>query len=165
MSKLKLYTLNIYSLYIVWQYYISKKLFLKGYEGFPGGSVVKNLPANAGDKRFIPGQRSHVPESNSVTIPQLLNLCFRFWEPQILKPACSRAHASWQKKPLHWGARVLRKWPPLAATREMPEQQQRLSTAINKQIILKNLCGTNRIVSQVKIHRCKLYIAKWEIMT
>ena len=55
MSKLKLYTLNIYSFYIVCQYYISKKLFLKGYEGFLGGSVVKNLPANAEDMGSIPG--------------------------------------------------------------------------------------------------------------
>ena len=25
--------------------------------GFPGGSVVKNLPTNAGDRGFIPGSR------------------------------------------------------------------------------------------------------------
>ena len=31
-------------------------LILKhSYRGFPGGSVVKNLPANAGDMRLIPG--------------------------------------------------------------------------------------------------------------
>ena len=30
--------------------------------GFPGGSVVKNPPANAGDKGLIPGPgRSHLP--------------------------------------------------------------------------------------------------------
>ena len=35
------------------------------YEGFPGGAVVKNLPANAGDKGSGPGPgRSHVPQSN-----------------------------------------------------------------------------------------------------
>ena len=29
---------------------------------FPGGAVVKNLPANAGDTRSIPGLgRSHMP--------------------------------------------------------------------------------------------------------
>ena len=34
-------------------------------EGLPGGSVVKNPPANAGDKGSIPGLgRSHVPQSN-----------------------------------------------------------------------------------------------------
>ena len=33
--------------------------------GFPGGSVVKNLPANAGDTGLIPDPgRSHVLQSN-----------------------------------------------------------------------------------------------------
>ena len=32
---------------------------------FPGGAVVKNLPANAGDMGLIPGPgRSHMPWSN-----------------------------------------------------------------------------------------------------
>ena len=34
-------------------------------EGFPGGTVVKNPPANAGDTGSIPGPgRSHMPRSN-----------------------------------------------------------------------------------------------------
>ena len=33
--------------------------------GFPGGSVVKNPPANAGDTGSSPGPgRSHMPQSN-----------------------------------------------------------------------------------------------------
>ena len=33
--------------------------------GFPGGSVVENLPANAGDTGSSPGLgRSHMPRSN-----------------------------------------------------------------------------------------------------
>ena len=33
--------------------------------GFPGGSVVKNLPANAGDMGLIPGAGgSHIPRSS-----------------------------------------------------------------------------------------------------
>ena len=33
--------------------------------GFPGGSVVKNLPANAGDTSSIPGLgRCHMPWNN-----------------------------------------------------------------------------------------------------
>ena len=33
-------------------------------KGFPGGSVVKNLPANAGDMGSSPGPgRSHMPRS------------------------------------------------------------------------------------------------------
>ena len=39
---------------------------LKGYtRDFPGGAVVKNPPANAGDVASIPGPgRSHMPWSN-----------------------------------------------------------------------------------------------------
>ena len=33
--------------------------------GFPGGAVVENLPANAGDAGSSPGLgRSHMPQSN-----------------------------------------------------------------------------------------------------
>ena len=33
--------------------------------GFPGGAVVKNLPANAGDTGSSPGpERLHIPRSN-----------------------------------------------------------------------------------------------------
>ena len=35
------------------------------YWGFPGGAVVENLPANAGDTGSSPGLgRSHMPQSN-----------------------------------------------------------------------------------------------------
>ena len=35
------------------------------YWGFPGGAVVENLPANAGDTGSSPGLgRSHMPRSN-----------------------------------------------------------------------------------------------------
>ena len=34
-------------------------------EGFPGGALVKNLPANAGDTGSSPGLgRSHMPRSS-----------------------------------------------------------------------------------------------------
>ena len=34
-------------------------------QGFPGGAVVENLPANAGDTGSSPGLgRSHVPQSS-----------------------------------------------------------------------------------------------------
>ena len=45
----------------------SKTLLLKmSWDGdFPGGTVVKNLPANAGDTGSSPGPgRSHMPWSN-----------------------------------------------------------------------------------------------------
>ena len=38
---------------------------LKPWGDFPGGAVVKNLPANAGDMGSSPGPgRSHMPRSN-----------------------------------------------------------------------------------------------------
>ncbi|KAJ8784724.1 hypothetical protein J1605_008075 [Eschrichtius robustus] len=47
-------------------------------EGFPGGSVVENLPANAGDTGSSPGLgRSHMPRSDWAREPQLLSL--RVW--------------------------------------------------------------------------------------
>ena len=46
--------------------------------GFPGGAVVENLPANAGDTGSSPGLgRSHVPRSSWAREPQLLSL--RIW--------------------------------------------------------------------------------------
>ena len=51
--------------------------------GFPGGSGVKNPPANAEDMDLLPGVgRSHVPSSNLAPAPQLLSLCSRSWEPR-----------------------------------------------------------------------------------
>ena len=47
-------------------------------EGFPGGAVVENLPANAGDMGSSPGLGgSHMPRSNWAREPQLLSL--RVW--------------------------------------------------------------------------------------
>ena len=44
----------------IWNYSI--KL---GWRGFPGGAVVENPPANAGDTGSSPGLgRSHMPRSN-----------------------------------------------------------------------------------------------------
>ena len=38
---------------------------IKKYWGFPGGAVVENLPANAGDTGSSPGLgRSHMPQSD-----------------------------------------------------------------------------------------------------
>ena len=46
--------------------------------GFPGGAVVENLPANAGDAGSSPGLGgSHIPRSSWARGPQLLSL--RIW--------------------------------------------------------------------------------------
>ena len=40
-------------------------IFKIGLLGFPGGAVVENLPANAGDTGSSPGlEGSHMPQSN-----------------------------------------------------------------------------------------------------
>ena len=67
---------------------------------FPGGAVVENLPANAGDTGSIPGAgRSHMPRSNWVHVLQLLSLCATTTEAR--KP---RARALQQEKPPQWEA-------------------------------------------------------------
>ena len=58
-------TLNYTNLEIL-LYPFSSRLALKlPFADFPGGAVVKNLPANAGDMGLSPGLgRSHMPHSN-----------------------------------------------------------------------------------------------------
>ena len=54
--------------------------------GFPGGAVVENLPANAGDTGSSPGLGgSHVPRSNWAREPQLLSLCAATREAAIVR--------------------------------------------------------------------------------
>ena len=83
-------------------------------EDFPGGTVVGSPPANAGDTGLgpCPGG-SHMPWSNWARVPQLLSLCSRACEPQLLSPRATtteahapRAHAPEQEKPLQWEARA-----------------------------------------------------------
>ena len=63
---------------------------------FPGGAVVKNPPASAGDTGSSPALgRSHMPRSNSAHEPQLLS------PRATTAEACApRAHALQQEKPL-----------------------------------------------------------------
>ena len=63
--------------------------FNNGILDFPGGTLIKNLPANARDRGLIPGWgRFHMPQSNQAPVPQLL------------KPANPRACALQREKPL-----------------------------------------------------------------
>ena len=58
-------------------YYLSE-LKIHYFQGFPGGAVVENLPANAGDTGSSPGLGwSHMPRSNWAREPRLLSL--RVW--------------------------------------------------------------------------------------
>ena len=90
-----------------------KKEIGKG--GFPGGAVVENLPANAGDTGSSPGLgRSHMPRSNWAREPQLLSL-----------RSATRGRDS--ERPTHRDE----EWPPLAATREGPRTETKTQHSQN----------------------------------
>ena len=75
------------------------------HQGFPGGSVVKNLPAKARDPGLIPGRgSSHMSRSSWAHEPQLSSLCSRGHAPPLLKPMHPRACAPQQEKPPQGGA-------------------------------------------------------------
>ena len=65
----------------------SRKSIKSVERGLPWWLSGKNLPVNAGKMDLIPDpRRSHVAQSNAAHAPQLLNLCSRAWEQQLLKP-------------------------------------------------------------------------------
>ena len=91
--------------------HIAQAFYWKGLrQDFPGGAVVKNLPAKAGDMGSNPGPgRSHMPRSNEAHAPQLQSLLSRACEPQLLSPRATttearvpRSCAPWQEKPVQW---------------------------------------------------------------
>ena len=85
---------------------------IKNVWGFPGGAVVENLPANAGDTGSSPGLgRSHMPRSNWAREPQLLSL--RVWS------LCSATGGRDGERPAHRDE----EWSPLAATGEKPSHR------------------------------------------
>ena len=89
---------------------------------FPGGAVVKNLPVNAGDTGSSPGPGgSHMPRSNWARAPQLLSLCSRACEPQLLKPTHLKPVLLNKEKPPQWEARAPhRRVAPARRNRESP---------------------------------------------
>ena len=104
-------------------YIVSPKATLKSYtEGFPGGAVVENLPANAGDTGSSPGLGgSHVPRSNEAREPQLLSL--RVWS------LCSAP----REAAIVRGPRTAMKTGPrLPQLEKALAQKRRPNTAINK---------------------------------
>ena len=51
-------------------------------QGFPGGAVVENLPANAGDMGLSPGLgRSHMRSEERRVGKECLRLCRSRWSP------------------------------------------------------------------------------------
>ena len=69
--------------------------FLENLQGFPGGAVFKNLPANAGDTSSSPGPgRSHMPRSSEARAPQLL-------KPVHIEPVLCNKRSHLNEKPVH----------------------------------------------------------------
>ena len=110
--------------------------------GFPGDSVVKNPPANAGDTGLIPGLGN--PTCHGATKPMLYNYWPCALEPrscQLLGSRIATTEACEPSRPcsttreataLRSPRTPTREQPLLAATRERLVQPQRHSTAINK---------------------------------
>ena len=66
----------------------------KGARDFPDGTVIKNLPANAGDMSSIAGSgRFHMPQSNGARELQLVSLCSRVLQPQLVSPSAATTEA------------------------------------------------------------------------
>ena len=76
----------------VWVRHVHIVIFKMDNQDFPGGPVVKNLPASAGDMGLIPGMgRFHMLQSSSAYKPQLLK------PAHSLKSLCSAT----SEKPTH----------------------------------------------------------------
>ena len=92
--------------------------------GFPGGAVVENLPANAGDTGSSPGLgRSHMPRSGWAREPQLLSL--RIWS------LCS---ATREATIVRGPRTAMKSGPHLPQLEKALVQKRRPNTAINKLI-------------------------------
>ena len=97
-------------------------VYRNGTRGFPGGAVVRSLPANAGDTGSSPGLgESHMPQSNWAREPQLLSLCI--WS------LCSTTREAMIVR----GPRTaMKSGPRLPQLEKALAQRRRPNTAINK---------------------------------
>lgn len=97
--------------------------------GLPGGSVLRNPPANSRKHRLDPWcKRCHLTQSNWACVPQLL------------KPVCPRASTlATAEKPMRSSLRTARKSSPCSPQLEKSAQQRGPAQPkiINKQISMK----------------------------
>ena len=88
---------------------------------FSGGTVVKNLPASAGDMGLSPGPgRSHMLWSNKARAPQLLSLHSRAREPQLLSLRATTTEAHMLKSPCSIKREATAMRSPRTTARESP---------------------------------------------
>ena len=90
-------------------------------QGFPGGAVVENLPANAGDRGSSPGLGRSMPRSGWAREPQLLSL--RVWS------LCS---ATREATIVRGPRTAMKSGPRLPQLEKALAQERRPNTAINK---------------------------------
>ena len=115
--------------------------------GFPGGAVVENLPANAGDTGSSPGLgRSHMPRSGWAREPHLLSL--RVWS--LCSATREAAIVRGPRTAMKSGARLPQLEKALA-------QKRRPNTAINK---LKKKKKIKKKVYYIKKYIQKIYLNK-----
>ena len=110
-----LWNLNYKSVFdiikIFFAFWKGSKYSLKSiFRGFPGGAVVENLPANAGDTGSEPwsGRIPHAAEQ--------LGPCATTTEPARLEPVLRNKRGHDSERPAHRDEEC----PPLAATGESP---------------------------------------------
>ena len=97
---------------------------IKIHFGFPGGAVVENLPADAGDTGSSPGLGgSHMPRNGWAREPQLLSL--RVWS------LCS---ATREAVTVRGPRTVMRSGPRLPQLEKALAQKRRPNIAINQSI-------------------------------
>ena len=107
---------------------------IDGIGGFPGSAVVGNPPVSAGDAGSSPGPGgSHMLQSNWARALQLLSLCSRAREPQLLslrarRPCSAVGEATTMRDPCTEG----RTGPHLPQLERARAQQQRSNRAKNK---------------------------------
>ena len=122
--------------------------------GFPGGLVVKSLPATAGDTGLTLGpRRSLIPHSEQLSpcTPQALSPRSRDGEPQLLRPTGPTAQTR-QQEPHHDEMPVNRSWRgalyPAAraepAAVKTPRGQKSITESLEKTLMLGKIEGKRR---------------------
>ena len=89
-----------------WLLLFADSFLRKNVKNFPGGPMVKDLPANAGDMSSIPGPgRSYMPGGYISPCAQILRLCSKACELQLLKPQAPYSLCSATREAT-WGSRM-----------------------------------------------------------
>ena len=80
----------------MWLYRTLRAMWQCELQDFPGGSVVKNPPASAGDMGSIPGLGTKIPHDTGQ-----LNLCATTMEARALEPTSCKKRSPHNEKPRH----------------------------------------------------------------